>query len=298
MASLSTVKYILNHPLNRDQKLSALRRYLQWEIGRRLMPGPMLFHWVNGTRAIVDAGEDSIKGSVFSGLMEFVDMAYVLHVLRPEDVFVDVGANVGSYTLLACGAIGANGFAFEPVPETFTRLMDNLRLNNITERVQAMNIGISNKQGELFFTADENCTNHVLSDSDAKAVSSIRVPTMSLDAVLSEASPTFIKIDVEGFELPVIEGAQDILTKPSLHSVIMELNGSGERYGFKDEQLLSMMKQFGFSTYSYDPWKRKLINLHGKKNEEEGNTLFIRNDTFVNERLINAQSVTIGTTTL
>ena len=86
---------------------------------------------------------------------------------------------------------------------------------------------------------------------------------------------TLIKIDVEGYETPVLEGAQKTLEKHELNAVIMELNGSGSRYGYDEARILELMFSYGFKTYSYNPLARKLINLDGK-NLNEGNTLFIQ----------------------
>ena len=79
------------------------------------MPGRVVYDWIDGTRS-------------------------------PADLFVDVGANVGSYTLLACSVRGARGICFEPVPLTYQRLLDNLRLNDMTERVRAFNLGLSDRR--------------------------------------------------------------------------------------------------------------------------------------------------------
>lgn len=101
MSLLNTLKFIANHPLNRKQRLHALLGFLKWQIGSRLVPGQVVYNWVNGARIIVRPGEHSLTQNIYCGLMEFSDMAYVLHVLKPEDLFVDIGANVGSYTILA-----------------------------------------------------------------------------------------------------------------------------------------------------------------------------------------------------
>jgi len=114
----------------------------------------------------------------------------------------------------------------------------------------------------------------------------------SLDTALHGESPSLIKIDVEGFETPVLEGAQEILKSQALHAVIMELNGSGSRYGFNESKILDLMFRHGFRTYSYNPLSRTLISLEGK-NINSGNTLFIRNKPFVEERLSVSPKVTV-----
>ena len=84
---------------------------------------------MNNARVVVRTGETGFTGNIYCGLDEFQDMAFLLHALRKEDLFVDIGANVGSYTLLACSAIGAKGYCVEPVPSTYHRLMVNIRYN-------------------------------------------------------------------------------------------------------------------------------------------------------------------------
>lgn len=114
----NTIKFIINHPLNQENKLGAIIQFARWQVGSRLVPGAIIYDWVNGSRFLVKNGETGLTGNIYTGLHEFQDMAFLLHFLRSEDLFVDVGANVGSYTILACSAIGARGIAFEPVPST------------------------------------------------------------------------------------------------------------------------------------------------------------------------------------
>jgi hypothetical protein len=164
MSLISFLQFIVAHPLNRPHKLRALLRMLRWQVGSRLLFGQAVFEWVGGTRFLVKRGETGLTGNVYCGLHEFSEMAYVLHVLHEGDFFVDVGANAGSYTILACGARRAAGCCFEPIPSTYKRLIDNLRLNNLEDRVKAYNIGLSDSEAELEFWVNEDCMNHVLRD--------------------------------------------------------------------------------------------------------------------------------------
>jgi hypothetical protein len=75
--------------------------------------------------------------------------------------------------------------------------------------------------------------------------------------------------------------------------VIVELNGSGSRYGFDDSKIIELMLSYGFNTYSYDPFDRTLMSIQGK-NLNSGNTLFIRNKSVVDDRLRSAPTVTIN----
>ena len=294
MLILDVFKFITSHPINRNNKIKSIIRFIKWQIGSRLVPGVIVYDWINRSKFLVRTGETALTGNIYSGLYEFEDMAFLLHVLRKDDLFIDVGANVGSYTILACSAIGASGYAFEPVPSTYKRLIDNIHLNHLENRVKCLNIGLGRKKGILAFTTGKmNTVNHVLASGE-QSDSTINVEVYTLDEILSDKSPALIKIDVEGYETPVLEGALQTLKNKTLHTVIMELKGLGRRYGFEESRILEMMIDFGFQTYSYNPFDRTLINLQGK-NVTSGNTLFVREESLstVMDKLNSAPMVTV-----
>ena len=79
---------------------------------------------------------DAATGNIYCGLYEFVDMAIVLHPLRPGDLFIDVGANIGSYNVLAAGACGADVVAIEPEPEAARAHGANIDINGLEGRAE------------------------------------------------------------------------------------------------------------------------------------------------------------------
>jgi len=270
--------------------MAAIVKFLKWQVGSRLVSGDVIHKWVNDSKIVARTGETGVTGNIYCGLHEFPDMAFLLHVLRKDDLFVDIGANVGSYTVLASSAIGARGYCFEPVPSTYARLMTNIRLNNLEEQVIALNVALGNSRGEIHFSSDQNCMNHVIAD-DEITESKIMVNVSTLDEELRNA-PFLMKIDVEGYETPALEGAENTLKNEELCAVIMELNGSGNRYGYDESKIISMMSTYGFETYSYEPFERTLINLKGK-NLTEGNTIFIRNMDRILERINAAPKIDV-----
>lgn len=292
MTALGVLRFITSHPLNSHRKLNALVRFAKWQIGSRLVPGAVSVDWIGGAKILVRPGETGLTGNVYAGLHEFHDMSFVLHALRPDDLFVDVGANLGSYTILACAAVGARGFAFEPVPATFARLTEHIHLNNIATRALCRNVGIGREPAVMRFTADLDTLNHVLAPDEVHE-RAIDVPIVTLDAALEGAAPFLIKIDVEGYELPALEGSRATLSNPALNAIIIELNGSGARYGFDESQILRLLIEYGFSTYRYDPLDRRLTNAAGRT-EPRGNTLFLRNEALIRERLRTAPKICVN----
>lgn len=272
-------KFVWQHPLNADGKLRALRRLLCWQIASRLMSGPIALPFVQGTWLFASRGMTGATGNWYCGLHEVNEMAFVLHLLRADDHFVDVGANVGSYTVLAGGVVKARVTAVEPIPATFAHLRRNVMLNGMSERTHCFQGGLSDKTGSLRFTFNLDTVNHVLSDGEDLPF--IEVPVTRLDDLVSQDVPTLIKIDVEGHELAVLKGAQAILANSTLLAVIMETNGSGSRYGVLDDELVNLMNDYGFNAFVYDPFQRRLLDVP----RQGGNTVFIRDKAAVELRV-------------
>jgi FkbM family methyltransferase len=288
---LQTIRFITGHPLNRGNRLGALVRLARWQVGARLVPGAVVFEWINGARFLVRIGETGLTGNVYAGLHEFPEMGFLLHLLRPDDLFVDVGANVGSYSILAGAAAGARGIAFEPVPGTYHRLVENMRLNRIEQRVRCVNKAVGAGEGSVAFTSDAGAQDHALAAGEHHG-NSVAVAVTTLDAALEEESPVLAKIDVEGYETPVLQGAEATLQKPSLLAVIMELNGAGRHYGYDEAAILELLYDRGFRTFSYDPLNRTLRELGGR-NPDSDNTLFIRDLLRVQERIRSAPAISV-----
>ncbi len=291
MELLNTFRFILTHPFNREHKLRAVNRFFRWHLGSRMLPGKVAVAFVNDVRLLVNRGMRSATGNIYTGLHEFEDMAFVLHCLRPQDTFVDVGANVGSYTVLAGGAVGAKCIALEPGPDTYQHLLDNILFNSLTGRVDAQNIGVGKESGSLRFTiAYPSATrSHMATTEETQkggSANTITVRVETLDAICADSDPTVIKIDVEGFETQVIAGGQATLAKDSLLAVIMELNGSGARYGFNDHAIHQQMLDNGFQPFTYAPFERKLVDFN--RAHASHNTIYVKDVDRVSQRLANA----------
>jgi FkbM family methyltransferase len=289
MAFMHSVRFVLDHPLNRGQGLDALWRIVRWQLGMRAMGGRAVVDWVGGARFIAGRGETGLTGNIYCGLHEFADMAFVLHAVRPGDLFADIGANVGSYTLLACAVRQARGHCFEPVPATFARLMDNLRLNGLEGRVRAHNCGVGESAGELAFSSAHDCGNHVIAAGETGA--SVTVPVVTLDNALAGEAPVVMKMDVEGFEIPALRGASATLAAPGPRALVVELNGSGRRYGFEDRDVEAMLAGHGFAEMTYDPFTRALATAIAPR--APGNAIFVRDRAWFADRLKHAPAFEI-----
>jgi FkbM family methyltransferase len=241
MRGLNTVEWIINHPLSKGRKLRNVGRFVAWQERSRLSREPYAFAFANGSRMLARTGMTGATGNLYVGLHEFSEMAFLLHYLRPDDLFFDVGANVGSYSILAGAAVGARVVAFEP-GEAFEWLVRNFALNNLGN-AQARREAVGANSGTVSFTSGLDTVNRI--DRNGAAI----VPLTTLDAACGGQAPAVIKIDVEGLEADVLHGATSTLSNAATNVVVMELN---------DPAASDLLNRSGFVCCSYDPFKRSI----------------------------------------
>ena len=286
------IKGITEHPLAGKHRFLAYSKFLQWQLGQKLFPGTRKLEFLHGIHFLAEKGMTGITGNIYCGLHEFTDMGFVLHFLREDDLFIDVGSNVGSYTLLASGVARANSISFEPAMGTFQKLEANIISNQLQSKTSLVNAAVGSKKGKLYFTSDLDTVNHVLLDESLINEETISVPVQMLDDRWEEIGKKIclIKIDAEGFESEVLQGMKKILQQKSLKAIIIELNGSGARYGYDENEIKKQITEAGFRPYSYDPFSRLLSLM-----ETEGhfNTIYLRDLPFVQERISSAQKISV-----
>lgn len=176
----------------------------------------------------------------------------------PGEVLVDVGANVGMYTIWAAKTRGARVFAFEPEAQNYALLNRNIALNELGERVKAYCLALSDQAGyfELHLSslqAGGSC--HSLGervDFEHKPMTPVfsqgciaaRLDDLVGAGVLP--APHYIKIDVDGFEPKVISGAYRVLRGASVRSMLIEVNQNLPDH----RQMVAELAALGFR---YDP---------------------------------------------
>lgn len=270
---LSTLRFIANHPLNRGRPLRGWARFAGWQLVSRLKP-EIEVDWIDGARLAVRRGMTGATGNIYCGLHEFYDMGLLLHLLRPGDVFVDAGANIGSYSVLAAKVCGATVHAFEPDPGTAKALRRNLALNAVEALASVHEVALGAETGTVRFTIGLDTTNHIAGDGeDAR-----EVPLRPLDAF--GIAPTFMKFDLEGFEAPAFSGAAKTLANPALLALVTEL---------ASPEVVALMAGHGLFPKRYDPMTRTFDD--GPPN---ANVLFVRDLDALRARVAAAPRRTVN----
>jgi FkbM family methyltransferase len=191
-----------------------LAKWLPRGIAYPVLRGPL-----KGTRFILGAAAGEGGGaSVYLNLVEPEQTQKFVNLLHPGQVLFDIGANVGYYSLLGSRLVGASGqvLAFEPLVRNLFYLYRHTRLNK-AKNVMIVPAACSNHLAIANFTLGDNYAMGHLEPKAASSPSKDRtiVPTITVDEVGRQANltPDVLKIDVEGAELQVLEGARDTLLK-------------------------------------------------------------------------------------
>ncbi len=281
---LIPMRGILRHPLTRRRRLLAFVRVLAWQLRSRLQSSVDLA-FVNAARLRVSRGMTGLTGNVYTGLHEFESMGFLLHLLRRDELFVDIGANAGSYTVLAGAALGCRVIAIEPSTSALEALRANVELNAMADRVDVHAVIVADTPGTLPFTCRFGAANHVAT-ADDPIDDVLSLPVQTLDAIIGRRLPVLIKLDVEGYELKVLRGASSTLATPQLCALIVEINGSDQRYQLQAKDLVLLLRCQGFEGYAYDPVRRALTHVDPLL--ADGNVIFIRDRAEVERRLVAA----------
>ena len=280
---VGALRAVASHPLNRQRRFKAILEYGFIQSAARLVPGDICVGFPNCTRLLVPPRMKGAAHYIAPRLCEFEAMAFVMHFLRPDEGFADVGANIGAFTVIAAGVAGAKVTAFEPVPETFHQLELNIRLNGLGDRVQTLNAALGQKEGTIQFTAGLGTENYAITGKPA--ADAVTVKVMTLDQVLAEKAPALLKVDVEGFETEVFAGASRTLKQSQLRAMIVERTDNGSRYGFDEATLHQNIRNQGFVPCAYHPFERRVSPI---AETAQGNIIYVRNASECNAILHDA----------
>jgi FkbM family methyltransferase len=177
---------------------------------------------------------------------EYETTSTFLDLCKTATLVLDIGANTGSFSLLACAANPRTRvLSFEPVPRNFSRLLRNLQLNGFDQRCEAFNIAVSDRTGtaEFHVPFEEVPASSSLDPNGYRGISGelITVPVNSIDAIIPPGVKVDVaKIDVEKFEHCVLNGMERILAE-SRPAIVIECLPDGPYEAV--EQILS---KFGY----------------------------------------------------
>jgi len=200
---------------------------LNWIFLKLSFPGDLVARKIHGHTMFLSLQDLGLsKELILRGTREVEETKILREELKEGQTVVDIGANLGYYVLMEASIVGKKGkvYAIEPSPRTFEILNKNIKINGYSDIVETHCIAISNKKSVSKFYMSEGFNEYTLDPYASKKnprmfFKTMDVKTTTLDEFLENKPPiNFVRMDVEGYETKVIEGAIKTLakTKPPL----------------------------------------------------------------------------------
>lgn len=205
--------------------------------------------------------------SIYYGEFETGEISFLNTFLKPGDVFIDIGANIGLYALVAARCVGDTGrvYAFEPCSATYERLIDNVKLNRLGN-VSCHQLALSEKRHDSEMTVSLDgfdAWNSMARPTMGKLFTKETIRCTTLDDFAYDHNLvgciTMVKIDVEGWESRVLEGGRKTLSGKNVPILQVEFSGKASHLaGSSCQKTYQSLEELGFRMFTYDPRTQSL----------------------------------------
>lgn len=235
------VRRVLEHPANQDARLRQLGR-ASWFRLRALFGLPTIVRLGQRSRLRASLAHASSILVAYSNPPDLYEWQVWQRILQRGDRFVDVGANVGIYSILAA-ELGCSVTAFEPDPMNLEELGFNLGLNELADKVSVVPKAVAARSGTVLFLAGHDAVGRI---AVSQAPDSITVECVALDDAL-EGAVAGMKIDVEGAEHLVLQGAEGMLRAQSIGVIQLEWNETSRaNFDVDRSQVGTFLEEHGY----------------------------------------------------
>jgi FkbM family methyltransferase len=245
-----------------DQFWAAIRPFYRLVLRRFWKRG--LERKINGVDPILispelyDSVSESYEPDVWKAIME---------ATRPGYRVADVGAFIGLYTVALARHVGDRGqvWAFEPNPQTASRLRLHVKLNNVQNRVCILQCAVGDHHGEVAFTADRSSESHINTSTQTSKDRTVQMVT--LDSIFAESRLDILKIDVEGYEEHVLRGGERLLTdaERAPSTIFIEVHPfAWNQVGVSSSSLLGLLCSYNYQVFDLEGKEVHQISKYGE----------------------------------
>jgi FkbM family methyltransferase len=239
------IRFVWEHPSNVGHRPRALLRLTGYQFRARLLRRRTIARLGERSRIWVDLHRTGASKVMYANPPDMPEMEVWRQVLHGGGLFLDVGANVGAYTIWAAEC-GAEVIALEPAGDTFGLLMENIALNGY--QVTAIQAAAGASCGTARFTAGQDAGNHLDPEGPVEA------RLVTIDSLIGERHVVGMKIDVEGFEIDVLQGCTGALSERRIGLIQLEWNAMSERMlGTDRRPVADLLVQHGYQLFRPDP---------------------------------------------
>jgi FkbM family methyltransferase len=192
-------------------------------------------------------------------------VGFMLRFLDPGDTMIDVGAGIGIYSVLAGAMLGSRGRvdAFEPSPTVRPCLEENLRRNGLGNvRVHAKLVAGRTMTDPFVDGMGRSRRRRVPGAWEwVRRQDLLQIPSIQLDEVMHGRRCQLLRIDVAGYELRVLEGAQGLMRRPSAPAILIAFDRALADYGRSPGQLIAWLAARGYDTCFYDGQRHLMLHV-------------------------------------
>jgi FkbM family methyltransferase len=243
-AGTGVVRYVWTHPSNSGQRLRALLRAARYQARARVLRRRGVARLGEHSRLWVDAHRTAASMALYANPPDLPEMLAWRRALRDGGLFVDVGANVGTYTIWAAEH-GADVIAIEPAADTFSLLKENIALNGYP--VTAVRAAAGDHCGSARFTAGLDAGNSLAADGP------VVTELVTVDSLIGDRRVAGMKVDVEGFEIDVLRGAARALADRRIGLIQIEWNqASTFAVGTDRKPIAALLAGYGYRLFRPD----------------------------------------------
>lgn len=226
--------------------------------------------------------DSKLAQAIYCQEFELKERQFLNAFLRPGDVFVDVGANIGLFSLLAARRVGKSGkvYAFEPTTKIYERLCENVQLNQFSN-ILCFQLALSDERGEFPFFASQDgfdAWNSLAQPIAGDSFSVETVETTTWDTFAEKHSlvgrVTMMKVDVEGWETRVVSGASTMLSRVDAPVLQVEFTEKAARSANSScTELYHKLQKLDYEMFAYDEKSRTLIPYPPRENYPQINLI-------------------------
>jgi FkbM family methyltransferase len=242
------ISYVWGHPANAERRVRAVLRAARYQVQTRLLRRRAMAPLGQRSRLWVDPHRTAASMVLYANPPDLPEMLAWRRALHDGGLFIDVGANVGTYTIWAA-ELGAEVIALEPAADTFELLQENIALNGY--QVTAVQAAAGDHCGTAGFTSGLDAGNRIAPDGP------VMTELVTVDSLIGDRRVTGMKVDVEGFEIDVLRGAARALADHRIGLIQIEWNEmSTVALGTDRRPVAELLASHGYRLYRSDPTGR------------------------------------------
>jgi len=216
-------------------------KLIKWWL-TRLANIKMVVRPVQGSLMLLDLSDKGIHRDLYlHGIREPQATRYLQSILQPEWTVVDIGANIGYYALQEARVV-RSVIALEPTPESYSILQRNVGLND-RWNIRTHRLAVGDREGEIGFALSRACNWNSIAETNGD----IKVEMKTLDSLLEGSRVDFVRMDVEGYEMRVLEGMKLTLQDSKPRMFIEVHRDKLKDYGSTQRQVMEYLADLGYS---------------------------------------------------